>query len=62
MEVREREAGDAERLEALIASERGARQRDRFRMALLALRGWEAPEIAGALSSNRRTVQAWVYR
>lgn len=62
MEVRERETGDAERLEALIAAERGAKQRDRFRMALLALRGWEATEIAGALSSNRRTVQAWVYR
>ena len=62
MHVREREAGDAQRLEALIVSEGSAKQRDRYRMTLLALRGWEADEIAGALSSNRRTVQAWVYR
>ena len=62
MDVREREGGDVARLEALIASERGAKQRDRYRMALLALRGWDAVGIAAALSSNRRTVQAWVYR
>lgn len=62
MQVRAREAGDVERLEALIDGERQARQRDRYRMALLAIRGWEAPEIAEALSSSRRTVQAWVYR
>jgi len=62
MNVREREAGDAARLNELMAGQRCAKQRDRYRMALLALKGWEAPEIAEALSSNRRTVQAWVYR
>jgi transposase len=62
MNVREREVGDLARLEALVAGERDAAQRDRFRVVLLALKGWDAPSIAGALSSNRRTVQAWAYR
>lgn len=62
MEIREREAGDAGRLEALVATEVDAEQRDRYRVALLALNGWTAPRIAEALSSNRRTVQAWAYR
>lgn len=62
MDIRERESGDRARLEELIDAERSAKQRDRYRMALLALKGWEAPEIAEALSSNRRTVQAWAYR
>lgn len=62
MRVNEREAGDVARLEALIASERDGRQRDRWRMVVLAIKGWEAVEIAEVLSSSRRTVQAWVYR
>lgn len=62
MQVREREAGDRERLQELVGVERDAKQRDRYRIALLALRGWEAEEIAEAMCSNRRTVQAWAYR
>jgi transposase len=62
MQVREREDGDIERLTALVSREGRGKQRDRYRMALLALKGWEAQQIAEALSSNRRTVQAWVYR
>jgi transposase len=62
MQVIERDAGDVARLEELVASERDGKQRDRWRMALLALKGWEAVEIAEALSSSRRTVQSWVYR
>lgn len=62
MDVTEHRAGDTGRLEELIDTERDAKQRDRFRMALLALRGWEANDIAEALCSNRRTVQAWAYR
>jgi transposase len=62
MNVCERQTGDLERLTGLVNGESGGQQRDRYRMALLALRGWEAPRIAEALSSNRRTVQAWVYR
>lgn len=62
MNVCERESGDIERLTKLVNREFKGKQRDRYRMALLALRGWDAPRIAEALSSNRRTVQAWVYR
>ena len=62
MNVRERESGDIERLTKLVNRETKGKQRDRYRMALLALRGWDAPRIAEVLSSNRRTVQAWVYR
>jgi transposase len=62
MDVTEHEAGDVRRLEELIDEERNAKQRDRYRMALLAVRGWEANDIAEALCSNRRTVQAWAYR
>jgi transposase len=62
MNVREREPGDASKLERLIESEPAAKQRDRYRMALWAIRGMEAEEIAGLLGSNRRTVQEWCYR
>ena len=36
--------------------------RDRIQMVVLAMQGETAPRIATALSSSRRTVQAWVYR
>jgi len=62
MQVCEREADDAQRIEKLIHDESHAKRRDRLRMVLLALRGWEAEHIAQALSSSRRTVQDWVYR
>ena len=62
MNVRERQPGDMRRLQALIDAERSAKQRDRYRIALLALKGWEAAQIAEALSSSRRVVQAWAYR
>ena len=62
MDVTERDVGDEQRLEELINTERGAKQRDRYRMALLAVRRWEANDIAEALCSNRRTVQEWAYR
>lgn len=62
MNVAERKSGDITRLEALIDAERHAKQRDRYRMVRLALKGWDAVKIVEALSSNRRTVQAWVYR
>lgn len=62
MDITERETGDVQRLEELIDGEQNAKQRDRYRMALLAVRGWEANHVAEALSSNRRTVQEWAYR
>ena len=62
MNITERETGDLLRLEALVETQRDAKQRDRYRVALLALRGWEANDIAAALSSSRRAVQEWAYR
>ena len=62
MQIHEHVPGDELRIEALILAESRAKTRDRLRMVLLALRGWEAPQIAAALTSSRRTVQTWVYR
>jgi transposase len=62
MDVTERVAGDTETLEALIRSEARAKQRDRYRMVLLALRGEEKLDIAKVLGVAKSTVEAWVYR
>jgi transposase len=62
MDVREREPGDIARLEELIARERDGDQRDRYRIALWAIRGREAEEIADTLGRARRSAQHWAYR
>lgn len=62
MRVSERQPGDAARLEELIAAETRADQRDRYRIALLALRGREKLEIAELLGVCKRTVEDWAYR
>jgi transposase len=61
MNVRIRQEGDIERLEGLIAAERDAVQRDRYRAAALALGGREAKHIAQILGRARRNVQSWAY-
>lgn len=62
MDVQEYQAGDIDRLKTLIRGERDAKLRDRYRVALMAIQGSEAVEIAETLSSNRRSVQCWAYR
>lgn len=62
MRITEHSPGDIERLEGLIAEEPRAKQRDRCRIALLALRGWEKPDIASALGVAPSTVELWAYR
>jgi transposase len=62
MHVKEREPGDMERLERLIAAEPAAKQRDRYRMVLLALRGEEKLRIAHLLGAPKSVVEEWVYR
>lgn len=62
MDVKEREPGDAERLVDLIAAEKKARQRDRCRIALLAIRGRTKKDIAGLLGVPRSVVEEWAYR
>src|SRR5437016_5749080 len=62
MNVTERVPGDAARLEELIAAETKAKQRDYYRIALLALRGHEKEEIAELLGVAKSTVETWAYR
>ena len=62
MHIREREPADLSRLEGLIASERSADQRDRYSIALLALRGMEKEDIAALLGVAKSTVEHWAYR
>jgi transposase len=61
MKLTVREEGDLERLDALIAREKDAKQRDRLRAARLALDGKEALAIAATLGRSRRFVQEWAY-
>ena len=62
MNVKERVAGDVARLEGLIAAEAKAKQRDYYRIAVLALRGHEKEEIAVLLGVAKSTVETWAYR
>ena len=62
MNVKEREPDDAARLEERIAGEKNARQRDRYRIALFALRGHKKKEIAGLLGVPTSVVEEWAYR
>ncbi len=61
MDVKLRDPDDERRLEELIRAQRNAKQRDRYRAALLAVRGWPSPRIVTALGRSRRFVQAWAY-
>ena len=61
MRIIERAPGDVARLEQLIEGEKHADRRDRFRVALLALRGREKLEIAGLLGIAKSTVEHWAY-
>ena len=61
MDVKLHDPDDRERLEQLIRGERNAKQRDRFRAALLAALGEQAPQVVAKLGRSRRFVQAWAY-
>ncbi len=62
MNVEARDANDLQVLERGTRAGRDGRRRERYRCVLLALRGFEAPQIAGQLGRSRRFVQYWVYR
>jgi transposase len=62
MHVKERQSGDVDQLKELIQRERNAKQRDRYRIALLAIEGREKLEIASILSVAKSTVENWAYR
>jgi transposase len=61
MEVKLRDTDDQRRLEELVRVEHNAKQRDRYRAALLAVAGWQTPRIVAALGRSRRFVQSWAY-
>jgi transposase len=61
MQITEREPGDIDRLAKLIAREKHADRRDRYRIALLALRGREKLEISELLGVAKSTVEQWAY-
>lgn len=62
MHVHEREPGDVRWLKQQIRAESKARQRDRYRIALLAIQGKEKLEIAEVLGVSKSTVETWAYR
>jgi transposase len=57
-----RDPADPARLDALIAAERAAVQRDRLRAVRLSLDGREAADVAAAVGRSRTFVQTWAYR
>ena len=61
MDVRVREPGDVEKLQALVRKERDAEQRDRYLVVLHALSGKQTLWIAEGLGRSRAFVQRWVY-
>jgi len=61
MQIVERTSGDIDRLSELVAQEKHADRRDRYRIALLALRGREKLEIAQILGLAKSTVEQWAY-
>lgn len=61
MNVTERTPGDWTRLEQRIRQEHNAKQRDRYRAALLAIQGHQTRPIMNALARSRGFVQRWVY-
>lgn len=61
MQIREREAGDGETLRRLVRAEKDAEQKDRYLVAVHALRGRETRDIQEALARSRGFVQRWAY-
>ena len=61
MEVVERESGDTQKLGELIDQEPSAKQRDRYRVAVLAIQGEQTEEIIRMLHRSRGFVQDWAY-
>jgi len=61
MDVALHRSDDLKTLEVLYRRERNAKQRDRYRVVLLALKGKTAPEIRHRVDRSRSFVQTWVY-
>lgn len=61
MDITERTAGHCAELKNRIRQERDAKQRDRYRAALLAIEGRQTQQIIDALGRSRGFVQRWAY-
>jgi transposase len=61
MDIREREPGDVSKLKMLARKERNAKQRDRYRVALLAIEGEQTKGIMRVVARSRAFVQGWAY-
>lgn len=61
MNIVERQDSDARQLQALARKSRNAEQRDRYRVALLAVNGLETGDIQERLNRSRGFVQRWAY-
>jgi len=61
MNIRERNAGDLQKLKAKARSELHAKQRDRYRAVALALEGRQAQAIMEMLGRSKNFVQRWSY-
>jgi len=61
MNMIERKPGDCAELQNRIRRERNAKQRDRYRAALLAIQGHQTQQIIDALARSRGFVQRWAY-
>jgi len=62
MHISEHQPGDVQQLKRLIREEKNAKQRDRYRIALLAIEGRKKLDIASLLGVAKRTVEYWAYR
>jgi transposase len=61
MNIVERQDGDAAHLQAWARKTRNAEQRDRYRVAALALEGRQTQDIQERLHRSRGFVQRWAY-
>lgn len=61
MNIPERTSGDCAELQNRIRQQRNAKQRDRYRAALLAIEGHQTQQIIEALDRSRGFVQRWAY-
>lgn len=61
MHIEERQRGDREELRRRIGREDDAKQRDRYRVALLAIEGEQTETIMATLARSRGFVQRWAY-
>ncbi len=61
MDVTTQHPNDIDELIRRIRNTRNAKQRDRYRAVLLAIRGLTAPQIMDKLDRSRAFVQRWTY-